>query len=382
MKAWLAERWRDPERGWREILETYVMSRFALVLVGMVALGRLPWGHYSPTYNVSPRPWIVMWIRWDALWYLHIARYGYDRPDALAFFPAYPMLVRFAHLGLGLSFPIAALVVSNGLAIGFLFAFWALLADYFPQAVRSRALYAAVAFPSAFFLSAAYTESTFLFFAIMVFLLAKRRRFWWAGAFAFGAALTRNEGVFTVVPILWQYYRAYGLRVRWELASVMTVPLAILGFMAFQWRYFGNPLAFVELQSAWGRHITWPFVGPWLAVKNIWSGATLQPATVLSMIDLSSGLASAALWVYSLRKLPGDWMAFWAILWLVDVSAPNPYGRSPLLSMSRLVLVLFPAFAGLGVLTENSSWRRLVNWLFPLLQAIFFTIFATWHWIA
>ncbi|MGB7866609.1 MAG: hypothetical protein WCF74_24680, partial [Candidatus Sulfotelmatobacter sp.] len=30
-----------------------------------------------------------VWNRFDTLWYLHIAAHGYDRPDAVVFFPLY-----------------------------------------------------------------------------------------------------------------------------------------------------------------------------------------------------------------------------------------------------------------------------------------------------
>lgn len=379
--AW-RRRWQNSAYGTREILESFVFSRLALVVVGWIALGRIPWGYYSPAFNVSQRAWLVMWLRWDALWYLKIAQHGYTSVTALAFFPTYPMLIRGVHLATGLPFDVSALVLSNAMCLGFLFVFWALVSEYFPESIRSRALWAALAFPTAFFLSAAYTESTFLFLSVMVFWLARRRQFWWAGVFAIGATLTRNEGVFTVIPILWQYYQAYGFRWRWQILSCLTIPLAMAGFMWFQWQHFGNPLAFLDSQSAWGRHITWPWVGPWLAIGRIWHGSSLQSSTVLSMIDLFSAVFSAAIWVYSRKRLPVDWMIYWAVLLVVDVSAPSPYGRSPLLSMSRLIVILFPTYVGLGILMENPTWRRLGNWIFPLVQAVFFTIFATWHWIA
>ena len=378
----LISRWRTPASGLREILESFVFSRLALIIVGWVALGRIPWGYYSPTFNITNKVWLLMWLRWDALWYLKIAAHGYTKVNELAFFPTYPMLIRGVHLLTRLPFDVSALLLSNAMCLAFLFVFWALVSEYFDQSVRQRALWAALAFPTAFFMSAAYTESTFLFLSVMVFWLARRQKFWWAGFCAIGATLTRNEGVFMVIPILWQYYLARGFKFRWELLSVLSVPLAMGGFMYFQWRHFGNPLAFISSQSAWGRHITWPWVGIWLAIGKIWHGSSLQASTVLSMIDLSSSLVSLALWIYSWKKLPVDWMMYWAVLWLIDVSAPSPYGRSPLLSMSRLVLILFPTYVGLGILTENSTWRRAANWLFPLLQAVFFTIFATWHWIA
>ena len=98
-RAWarLGDRWGNAQSGLREILESFVLSRLALVMVGWIALGRIPWGYYSPTFNVTTKPWLLMWVRWDALWYLKIAEHGYTQINALAFFPTYPMLIRAVH---------------------------------------------------------------------------------------------------------------------------------------------------------------------------------------------------------------------------------------------------------------------------------------------
>lgn len=234
-----------------------------------------------------------------------------------------------------------------------------------------------------FFMSAAYTEGLYMFLSTTVFWLAYRKKFWAAGIFGMLAALTRNEGAFTVIPILWSYYQSYGWTIKKSLWSVLLVPAGIVAFMIYQWRDFGSPLAFIAAQSYWGRQITWPWVGIFLAIKTIWHGSPLQPSTILSMIDLCAALIFMILWIFAWRrKFPVDWLAYWGILLLIDISAPDIHGRSPLLSMSRLVLILFPGFVMLGILAKHESWNRFFQWLLPMLQVTFFLIFATWHWIA
>lgn len=380
---WLKE-WRP---AWspasREILETFVFSRFALILVGLVALGRLSWVYYSPTYNVTSNPFLLMWLRWDSLWYLAIAQHGYWA-QALAFFPLYPLTVAALHWVSGIAYGTAAVLISNGLFLGFLFVFYTLVKEQLsnPKVAR-RAVWMAVAFPTAFFNSAGYTESMFLFTTVMTFWMASRRNLWWAGVFGMLAALTRNEGAFTVIPILYAAWRAYGLHWNPRILAVGLVPAGIGLFMLFQWRVFGSPLAFIHVQSFWGRHITWPWTGIYLAIKGIFGGKTLQLGSVLSMIDLVAALSAMVLWVYAWRqRLPWDWLVYWGVLLLIDISAPVMQGTSPLLSMSRLVEILFPVYAALGILSENLSWRRFLHWSMPLLQAVFFVLYSTWHWIA
>jgi Gpi18-like mannosyltransferase len=388
-RRWKSEWWPEPDAA-RTLWEQLAFSRLALVALGWVALGLLPWQYVSPTYNVTTFPPVLMWIRWDALWYIDIANHGYWTA-ALAFFPLYPLVVAGVHWATGLTTPVAALVASNLALVGTVGALWLLVREYYPRAVADRAVTLLLMFPTAFYLSAAYTESLFLFTTVTAFLLAKRRRLWAAGVVGALAALTRNQGILTFLPILAAYGEQYGWKRadggwnwrRWEILSAGIPFLGLATYMVWQWVIFHSPLTFLSSEADWGRHVTWPWVGIAAAVATIWNGSPLQPAAVLSMIDLLFTLGFLVLWWVGRRQaLPWSWLIYWALLWLIDVTAPDLYGESPLLSMSRLVLVIFPAFVTLGIITERPGWNRWCQWLFPMLQAVFFTIFATWHWIA
>lgn len=380
MRDWIAKRWNDPAV--KEILGVLIFSRLALVVVGWIGLARLPWQFYSPTYNPSTNPAILMWIRWDAMWYTGIAVHGYWT-QALAFFPLYPLLIAGVHWIFFLPVDYAAVLVANIGLVGFSVTFYYLVREYYEDGLARQAVLMAIMFPTAFYMSAAYTEGIFLWLTVSAFLAAKRDRLGLASLLGMLAALTRNEGAFTVIPILWAYYRKNGFRWNPRILWVLLIPLGFIVFMVYQWVDFGSPVAFIQSQSYWGRHVTWPWVGFFLAFNVISQGSPLQPSTVLSMIDLSSALIMIGLWIFGWRrKLPVEWMVYWGILLLIDISAPDVTGKSPLLSMSRLVLILFPAFVTLGMLSMNPRWKRFLEWMLPALQVTFFLIFVTWHWIA
>lgn len=397
--------WPDPEAA-RTLFGQLVFSRLALVIVGWVALALLPWQYVSPTYNVSTNPLILMWTRWDALWYIDIANHGYWF-QALAFFPLYPLLTAALKAITFLPADITALVVSNLALIGTTVAFWGLLREYYPRALAERTVTWLLLFPTGYYLSAAYTESLFMFTTLMAFWLARRQSLWWAGAFGILATLTRNQGVFTAIPIWYAYWALHprsteqraggplytweGFRERisgwdwrhWQILAPAVPFLGIAAYMIWQGIVFHTPVGFIEAQAYWGRHITWPWVGAIAATQRILSGGPLQATTVLSMMDLFFGLGFIGLWIVGWRRrLPAPWLMYWGVLLLIDISAPDLYGQSPWLSMSRLVLVLFPGFVTLGMLSEHPLWNRAMQWLFPMLQAVFFVTFATWHWIA
>lgn len=380
-RRWKAEWWPQKDAA-KEMWQMLIFSRLALVMTGWIALGRLPWGHYSPTYNVTQNPIVLMWIRWDAMWYTGIASHGYWF-QALAFFPMYPFLTALVHWLTFLPVYDTAIIVANLGLIGFSVSFYGLVNDIYGEEMARRSLGLAILFPTAFYLSAAYTEGIFMFFSLASFWLVRRGKFLWAGLFGMFAALTRNEGVFLTIPFVWGYYQTFGFRWRKQILPVLFVPIGIVAYMIYQTIDFHSPIAFIKAQAYWGRHITWPWIGIFLAIKRIAQGTPLQPSAILSMIDLVFALSSIVLWVYGwIKKLPIDWLLYWGILLLIDISAPSIHGESPLLSMSRLVLILFPMYVVLGMISKNASWNRFFQWIFPGLQFTFFVIFATWHWIA
>src|ERR1700676_2916354 len=90
----------------RDILAPIVVSRAALIIVAWLGLHLLQvhldatkwevandgYGHFV-TEHLSPNshPFINMWARWDAGWYLQIAQHGYSfvpaKQSNVAFFP-------------------------------------------------------------------------------------------------------------------------------------------------------------------------------------------------------------------------------------------------------------------------------------------------------
>ena len=60
---------------------------------------------WSPIRDAAAQPPFRAWIglgdwlfdtlaQWDSVWFLHIARHGYDLEETAAFFPLYPLVVR------------------------------------------------------------------------------------------------------------------------------------------------------------------------------------------------------------------------------------------------------------------------------------------------
>lgn len=150
----------------------------------------------------------LLWSRanFDGFHYAKIARDGYQYLQQ-AFFPFYPATIRFFQKVFG-SFIVAGLFVSNISFLLFLLTFWRLLKEEeIGEEVIKKTLLFLVLFPTSFYFVSLYTESLFLFLAVLSFYFARRRNFLAAGLVAGLASYTRLIGVLLFPALLVEYYQ-------------------------------------------------------------------------------------------------------------------------------------------------------------------------------
>lgn len=222
-------------------------------------------------------------------WYKQIAVEGYhynprDQSN-VAFFPVYPLLGRGVMIATGLRAEAALLIVSNLslLAALALLAFY--VRDRYPDAPEELTDYTvltAALFPTGCFFRFAYSESTFLFLAILAMYAMLRRWPLWAIALVVGlATAARPVGIALLAPFAIHIVRRSSSpsergrvsesavketdTLRWRPASELArlalyVPLACWGlvaFTAYQSVAFGDPFATARVQKNWGTPAAW-----------------------------------------------------------------------------------------------------------------------------
>ena len=215
---------------WRLALKhaavAYLVSRLA-ILVGAAIVAaelradenkikeRLVWGFLGkvdPHARSGSLPksagsmMLDVFTSWDGLWYLRIVRFGYpsfvpqnitydDTEARLAFFPAFPHLVRIVDAVLPGGDTLAALILNLVLGAGFIVLVGLLARSWFGVSVAKRAMILCALFPGSFVLSFAYSEALLLFLAAACLYLLQKEHWLLAGIVALLATATRPNGI-------------------------------------------------------------------------------------------------------------------------------------------------------------------------------------------
>lgn len=199
-------------------------------------------------------------FRWDAGWYLSIARNGYSydgnlgRQQNIAFFPLYPLTCRWCHAVTRLSIPLCAVLLSHGAFFVGLVALYNLVTrEVGPRVARSVILLLAF-FPASMFFSTMYAESFFLALSVLAYASFRKQRFIQGGIWAGLASATRAPGILLIVPLLFEGYSCLRER-RKAIAVAVAAVLTVSGiglFFLYSWVAFGDPFAPVKIQQARG----------------------------------------------------------------------------------------------------------------------------------
>jgi Gpi18-like mannosyltransferase len=267
-------------------LLAFTVSRLLIFGMGMLADTMLPTqeGHWIADEN---SPFLSTWAKWDSQYYVEIASNGYwynpSQQSNVAFFPLYPILMRLVSIPLGGDLILTGFLISNlALLIGLIFLYLLTELELDTGSAKRAVIYLAL-FPVSFFFSAVYTESLFLLLSVATMYFARKHKWMSATIFGILAAATRNLGILMWALVLWEWMRVqgwtltsvhkketwvnlvHGLKQNWfEVLIISLIPLGLLVYIYFLQHNFQRPLAFIEVQSAWGR----ANIGPVTVIKN------------------------------------------------------------------------------------------------------------------
>lgn len=333
--------------------------------------------------SADVRPFLNMWSRWDAGWYLDIAKRGYEfvpgAPSNTSFYPMYPLLMRAVHRVLLMprtdaGWLLAGLIVSNLALVAALIYLVLLIRLDFDESTAARSVLCLLVFPTTFAFSAVHTESLFLALIVSAIYYARTNRWVAAGIIGAGAAICRAPGFLILLPLVVEYLqqRRFQLRaVKLDALALAFIPLALAGFVTFLSLRFGSWHLFFDQAAPWSRPFTWQ-------TETIWRffhtphHLGLKDNAPLEMVFLAFFLVLAILACLRLRLSYGLYAGvslFFISLWGT-------------ISIARYALVIFPFAIVLGLLGRNDYFHRAFLILSVGLAAFFMVIFSQWGWVA
>ena len=380
-------------------------TRLPILLTGFV--GTLVIGA-PPTrgVQVSPDPLRDLPARWDATWYMEIARVGYsydgrrgpDEQQSIVFFPMYPVLMRtlaaFTTPDRTPTMEYAEYLemrqvhlVWNGLAIALAAFFGAMVVVYRWAELHAGAEAASGAvvllstYPFAVYFSAPYTESLYLLLASGACYAFERRRLPLAAAAGLLAGLTRPNGVMVSVALGilalaplrrrepgWLGRTSAGLLV----AAMPAVGLLV--YCAFIYGLTGSPWTWMEAQGAWGRQrdlTASHYASMFRTIANEGVAAYVR-AVPAEAVQLPAVLLAAAM-VWPIWRRIGPAYALF-----VAANLLPPLIQGGVLSLGRFTATLFPVFLALALIIPP---ERRTSWIiaFAIGQGLIATAFFTWR---
>jgi len=399
MSGWRAL--RRSEAIWA-VAPAFVVTRAAVLLVGLMAVYTIGYGPAGPPFRVSDSEVGNLLARFDTGWYLGIASRGYSAGSGgqqnIAFFPLYPFLMSFVGRLFGGHLIAAGFVISLAAFYGalvYVYLLGRLLLGREGPAVASVALLAS--YPFAIYFGLVYTESLFLLCAAGAIYHLIRGQPGPSAAWGLMAGLTRPNGFLLAVSLAvvvaaraWpasvpgrRWLLAPGadmehagrVGLRWADVAAVAAPIAgVVLYSAYVYRLTGDPLAWMSAQGAWNRQyggVASLVSGPAQRLANHGLEGTVAAWPFDTLNAIAVAFAIALLWPVTRRY----GLAFG--LFVVANLLPALLVGG-VVAVGRYTSVLFPLFLWLG---ERMPPRHAPYWfaIFGMGQGLAACLFFTWR---
>ena len=328
------------------------------------------WPPAAPLGAWLQRALLAPWERWDVVWYLRILTEGYRFGNGTdAFHPLYPWLA-WPLTCLGVNPLLALMLVGNLGALAFLLLFERMAALDSDPAQAQTATQLLLFFPLGFIFFAPYNEGLFLLFSALTLLWAGQHRWGRAGIAGALAVLTRQQGLFLVLPFAVELWAACGSNLRCALRNWKSwlalglLPGALLLWVLYRtlviggvqldlsspYRLVYSMLVSPSADQVGAAHVfTWPWRAFYLALAQLW----VAPDVDL-IVNLALGILFVAAMVVAWPRLRASYRVYVLVTVLISFSyhtgAAHPY-----MGLPRHLFLAFPIFIGLG---QRAFFRR------------------------
>jgi Gpi18-like mannosyltransferase len=304
-------------------INMWLASRLLIIIVMLLIAPIIP----APPGGIAPQFGWQVFAAWDGGWYEKIATNGYEyladgQQHNIAFFPLFPLLVRGV-MALGLPFNIAGILINNFAFLGALLLVYAWLEARYDTQTARWSIATLAWCPFSLYGTVIYTEGLFLLLTTAALQAFAKQQYTSAGLWGAMASATRVTGAMLVPAFLLMAWREKSLKACF---ASLAASFGLLLFSAYCALNFGDPLAFVHVQRAWGGSggIAWQ---EWLVLIrkviigsiNASTGAIKSPMHGLLFLAICT---VALLLCYFRQRIPAKQVIYsygvcWLLLWLL-----------------------------------------------------------------
>ncbi|MGH9315476.1 MAG: mannosyltransferase family protein [Vicinamibacterales bacterium] len=327
--------------------------------------------------------------RWDSGWFYGIARNGYAFVEGgrsnLAFFPAYPLSMRYVGRLLGgdqqSDYFIAGILVSwTAFVLAMIVLYRLAQLELGDEAAAIRVTVYAAVFPFAFFLGVVYSESLFLLGSVTTFYAMRRSAWLLAGLAGALTTATRANGIFmlpALLVLLWPLRRDRPALLK----GLGAVALASAGYLAYSLFVYQLSGSFFEWRNSivrwdWSPGSRLPWMPVWTVVYRTLSDPygylTSSPRAICDLLNSSAAIAFVAATPFIVRRFGVIGVAYAALI-VINLFVPMSSGSVE--GLGRYAAVLFPFPLWLASLRGEAVHRWLVA-TFGMFYVVCFTLWV------
>lgn len=362
------------DKDFKKIIVAFIIIKIIVISTGFIAYNLVP-EDQATRQILSDNIFLNPWAQYDTNAYFDIAKNGYNSQfmngvSNYGWYPLYPLLIKiFSFIG----YDLAAFLISNIASFFAIVYLFILIRDEFGASVTKRSILYILLFPTAYFMTAMYTESLFLLFIVASFYYARKDKWLAAGIFGFLAALTRMQGAIMVFPLLYMYFKKYNFALlSKKFVSIFLVPLGSLTFMLYHYLTTGDALIQFHTQSVFSRQITFP----WVSITNTFSAITTAQnpiQLVYHFFNVFVLVFFVILLYFAYKKLNKEYLIYFFLSLVI------PLFSSTLQAISRFYLVIFPAFMVMAIMGQENKKHDVLLKILYVLFTVALIAFTVWH---
>lgn len=323
---------------------------------------------------------LLPWANFDGVHYITIAINGYTFDGR--FFPLFPFLINLiSYFFSGHErYLISGFVISNLCFLLALMLLYKLVRKQFSEKIARQSIFFMLIFPTSFFFGSVYSESLFLFLALLSFYFAQKRKWFYASLTGFFLGITRLTGIFILPALIYELLKKEKGDFK-RFLPLLLVPTGLILFAIFNFSKWGDALYFINAHGQLGNSrsvdsIILPFQTIYRYLKILTTIPYYQYEYWIAALELSTFLFAAFLiYIAWKKKINPGFLIFSLFSFLAPVLTGTFSG------LPRYVVTIFPIFIVLALI-KSKIFKLIYIVISPILLVIFLTLFTKGYFVA